>query len=300
MTIKIRKNRPPGDEVRRLIRTELDAARKELIHWRDDRSRAIHRLRQSGKRTRAILHLIRNQAPYVYDVENRTQKEIGQRFAYLRDADVMASTFVWLGRRHPRILDDANLRDVGDALEERASRLLGSEIFRLDHRIDQALNALDRAVERARYMPLDKVSRSRICKSVRRGRRQVKKRYTRAALRGRPGDFHEWRRWAKNSSLQLSVTRSLGTGIPAQERRIMAKTAKILGREHDLTILIEWLTQPHRPARSHGPRAPLLEMLIRERSAMQQRALTQGRKLFGIEPIPDRVVVPFPAVRRFS
>ena len=296
MTVRIRKNKPADGEVRRLLRFEIQEQRKQLVHWRRDRSAAIHGLRQSGHRVRAILRLVRARAPYAYVVEDQNQKEICRRFSYLRDADVMASTFAWLADRHPRLLEDASLREVGTALDERASRLFRSDIFRLDHRIDQALKAVDQAAYRAAHLPLDRVTRGSLRKAVRANRRKVEKAFITASAKARAGDFHRWRRQCRYAATQLAVTRRLNTALTPDERRQVTRIAKVLGREHDLTVLANWLMQPHRPARTQGRRAPLLEILMRERDIYRQRAFSRARDLFGHAPAADPVVVPFPTI----
>jgi hypothetical protein len=105
----------------------------------------------------------------------------------------------------------------------------------------------------------------------------------RAQTRGRPADFHEWRKCVKNLWYQLRLAERLVAGLSTQlEEFKELQTA--LGHEHNLVVLRTKLIQDRgqRDIRSHIERLRAQSTALQDE--MRRAALVLGTRLHKVAP----------------
>ncbi|MCA9915325.1 MAG: CHAD domain-containing protein [Anaerolineae bacterium] len=81
------------DAVRRIVTERVDYAIEQLRKRKGDRDKQIHEARKSFKQIRAVLRLIRGSLDKeIYNQENATYRDAGQKLGTLRDAFVRIAT----------------------------------------------------------------------------------------------------------------------------------------------------------------------------------------------------------------
>jgi CHAD domain-containing protein len=97
-------------------------------------------------------------------------------------------------------------------------------------------------------------------------------------------NLHEWRKRVKDLWHQLQVVRPMEPQALEREAKQAHELADILGEEHDLAVLSQFLTEA--PAKFGKPSAvaTLLALVVRRRAELQQAANVLGRKVHREKP----------------
>lgn len=252
---------PPARAVRQLALAQIDHALAGIA--RGD-APGIHEARKAGKRTRALLRLMR---PALGDDEYRRQnlrlRDAGRALSATRDADVLRATARGLGLTAPAA---PHTRPRGAAAaHRRATRLLA-----------RARRALDR-------WPQEALTREMLDAALAGGYRRARRAGAWATRRPRTAALHEWRKQVKHHRYHCEAAASL---FPPLSRRALTLDAltEALGRHHDLEVLAQAL-------RSHPRRfgEPVVVLRAARRAAREQerlaaRALRAGARLFAERP----------------
>jgi CHAD domain-containing protein len=291
--------------LRRMAVRQSDIALYELAAASgEDARRAVHETRKAIKRLRTIVRLLGGElGPGGGARERDALRAAAGGLSAARDAGVMLATLeALLGRKKQKKL----ARSGGVA---RLKRHLAREREHAERRMLEEANRLRVADElrafRDRALHWELVEQPGIA-SVEQGLallyRQGRKRFRRAVGRGgaRTKTMHQWRKRVKDlryaaEALQRSPPDAGILGAAARSVRPSADGPKwlrglaekadelgeVLGEEHDLAVLGDWLSE-------HGARAGAgrrtrrrLRKLIRKRRArLRRRALRAGSKLY--------------------
>lgn len=241
--------------------------------------RAVHEARKSLKRARAVLKLGRGSAVGKGSVRaDNACRRAARALAPLRDDRVFAVTLEMLLERGADDLSRA-ARALGRDLALRARRaearaLADGAAFR---RAKAALRACPRAVapdlfERAVSASLEGGLR----KSYRRGRRAYR------AARSDPGQgrFHALRKQAKRLLHELERLPPRPRGARAAALEALRRLAKVLGDEHDLTLVRCRLAR----APDGGAPAAIRRFARKRQRRLRRRALVLAKGLFAERP----------------
>jgi CHAD domain-containing protein len=259
------------------------AARRAATAARDPVG-AVHEVRKSMRRARALLAVVRAALPTeTFDRLEAGLQRIQARASALRDVDVLLPALVALGAE--RALAPEARRALGDlarVLREERRRARGSGAAqRALGGIAHPLATTDRAFARA--LP-DDLSRA----DLRDGARAIYRRARRALRRARhaPGDdqrFHTWRKRTKSVNYALELVASSGGRHAKHAHERYADLAKRQGEVTDLVLVRDRL-RTWAAGRADAAPAPLLAELdariARERRAVER----QGRSAFERAP----------------
>ncbi|HEY5344707.1 MAG TPA: CHAD domain-containing protein, partial [Solirubrobacteraceae bacterium] len=252
--------------------------------WALDRE-AIHDTRKALKRLRALVRLLRAElGEQQYRREYKILRDAARRLTGARDAEVMVGTLDALLERHPRKLGRRprliELRKLLVAERTAAERkTLGDRAM-----LAEVLCELSGLRERARRWSLpERPGIALVERDLRRIYRDGRERKRRVA-RGRGGAraTHEWRKRVKDLRYAAEI---LG-------RRPLARRAdglaELLGEEHDLVVLAGLLPPPGRAPfkgkRGRRARKALIGRIARRRRRLRQRALREGKRVYGRAP----------------
>lgn len=261
----------PGKRVVKILLRELDAALAALAR-QPFTGDSIHEVRLSGKRSRALLRLMRDALPRRdYRRETDCWRAIGRALGPARDAQVLGDTLASLGRRHARALPAADI----DALRRRFAQQQARAMRAVGRRIPHVATELTAARERIARWRL-RVGWPAVwngfAASWRRGRHAQ-----RAARRHADGDHHhEWRKRVKDLVHQIRLLRRLWPEQMRSWERAWDRLADRLGEEHDLQVLLAHLAAQRG---EHEGTRRLARLAARRASGLQRRALELGDRL---------------------
>jgi len=290
MAYLIKPDEPAEEAVRRLLLEQNQRALELLQNWREDPARHIHRTRQTCKKIRALLRLIKPAVRYVYTVENHFYRDIQRSLAYARDAQAMVEALDVLAEELTDPLPLQSLQMLKTALSQRATMQTRVAAESLTGRIEAAAADLSAAGDRLAGLPLDGLRR----RDLRRGAQRSLSRCAREFHQLRQSDpavaFHEWRKPVKYAWYQQRLLRELMPEQSAALCQPLETLAAVLGQSQDLTVLDDFLqAQPDALGVDTHLRR-LRSLIVTAQQGLRERAEALGEELFGSAgDQPDRV-----------
>jgi CHAD domain-containing protein len=264
--------------------------------------KAVHETRKAIKRLRTIVRLLESQlGKDACAREHAALRAAAAALADARDAEVMLATLEGLIERHPRALKgkgqirrlQARLRADRDRAEmqlhDPASRVSPAN----ELRAFQARAGAWHLTGRPGIAAID-AGLKRIYRQGRRRRRRVAR-----GKGGRMRAMHQWRKRVKDLRYAAEI---LERPVPAKkgsrsrQARAQAKwihglavradqLGELLGEEHDLAVLGQWLRAEGKRAGVRRAMRRRLEKLISARRAeLRRRALRDGKRLYRRSP----------------
>lgn len=261
--------------VRRIAIGEIDNALGAIGDAEFSRGEAIHAVRQSIKRLRALLRLVRGHLDEYAD-ENANLRDTGRLISGQRDADVMRQTYDEIVEA-AGLAPDAALRDrlaaartppqdsqslsvVAENLIALRTRIgswsLGGGGFEL---IGDGLGKVYKAMRKAEHL---------------------------ARAKPTAAHFHEWRKQVKYHTAHLTLLRKAAPDILKAYGKVGKKLGDALGEHHDLDVLLAaLLADPE----GQGEHARAVAAAIRDRDeALQHQAFRLGEELDAERPAEFR------------
>jgi CHAD domain-containing protein len=288
MTYRLKPDESSRDGVVRIAGRELAKAREQLRSRgrkgeEESGDEAVHEVRKGLKRVRALLRLVRDElGDPVYHRENLALRDAARPLAELRDAAVLVETLDAVARGARGGLAPSELNGLRDGLL-RNHQEVGRRVLVEESAFAVVSGALDRSLARLPGWPIERDGWPTLAGGLRRvyrtGRRAL------AAVLAEPTveSFHEWRKQAKYlwHVLQLieDLRSSTAPGMVGQVRKL----TRLLGDEHDLTLLRRRIGT--HPALAGIPRPSILVALIdRRRLLLRTQALALGGELYRDRP----------------
>ena len=253
---------------------------------------AVHEVRKSIKRLRAVLRLVRPALGPRFKPEDDILRDIARVLAPYRDAHVRAVSLEGIRERFDAQLRPSAFEDIGYRLVDQRDRQFADpgEDFRT---VAYALRSA-----RARYAawPVDEVSaraygmapiRHRfgaveggVARSYARSRDQMQ------TARRHPGadNFHDWRKQSKYLRHQLEVLVPLFPEVVGGYAAALARLGDVLGEEHDLAELLRFLAAHREVAPDARERALLVALIQHRRAELQTIALSLGNRIHAESP----------------
>ncbi|MGA9422500.1 MAG: CHAD domain-containing protein, partial [Rhodanobacteraceae bacterium] len=277
----IRDDRSVESGVRRIALEQIDKALGAIGACAARPDTAVHELRKSCKKVRGLLRLVRP-AFERYKIENAAFRDTAGIVSALRDATVLAASY------------DA----IVDGCQDRIDRQVIGSIRR--HLTQQSRNSevdvdftrllvecsgnLRDAADRVRDWRLDAdgfaAMHGGFAKTYRRARKAMRK--TREAPS--PERFHEWRKRCKYHGYHARLLRPIWPGPMKAHAKCAYELGSLLGKYHDLAVLLERLTA--RPSDlSHIGGVEAIAGLVRSKQAiLEKRAFPLGKRLLAASP----------------
>jgi CHAD domain-containing protein len=295
---------PLAEALPRMAVGQVDMALELLApDSRASNAHVVHETRKAIKRLRALLRLLeRRLGKEEYARENDALRELAQRMAGARDAEVMLATLDGLVARHPRALG----RRAG--VRQLRGRLLGEqrhlEQLALGAPTGRSMAIAELLVLRERIaawsLP-DRPGIELVERDLKKLYREGQKRHQRV-LRGKGEEvraMHEWRKRVKDLRYAGEMLRRRDSRKRKRRRsderlRELAKRAdglgELLGEDHDLAVLAGRLRAGRQAARQdtwhtgRKTRKALLKAIAKRRKVLRKRALRDGARLYRRSP----------------
>jgi CHAD domain-containing protein len=279
---------PPNEGLRQLALAQAELALAELEKAADDPARAVHETRKAIKRICTVLSLLDSELGHKRCVlEQDSLRQAAAGLAGSRDAEVLIETLDRLLARHPRRLGAGKgprrMRRTLLAKREQAEL----EVIRDAGALAAVTAELRSFRARAAGWPLSAGSGTTSAEAglegiYRQGRRR-RRRAKKAGKKHRTEAMHRWRKRVKELRYAAEMLDRIG---PSSMR--LAKLAKradrlgeVLGEDHDLAMLAEWV---QRSGKSSGAKRPtrrrLLKLIGTRRRKLARRAFQEGARIY--------------------
>ena len=273
--------------LRRLARSQLQAAIEELHVPFADHAEAIHEARLHLKKLRSLVRLLRVASPETCKKENATLRDIARALATQRDRQAMIDALGKLVDHAEREWDESGphldaLRGVRDRfMESLHHESNGAEFERLVNQVvEQLRQAAGRIDEWASAARDDRLIAAGFAESYRRARNAL-----RAALADPTAEnLHEWRKQIKYHRYQLRLFQDAWPALLQAHYDELKRLSDLLGDDHDLVVLQTAVDGGQATDLDKEAIAELHRCIERRRCELQANAIPLGRLLFAEKP----------------
>jgi CHAD domain-containing protein len=244
MSFRVRPTESIADGLRRLARQELRSISEHLDDAVAQRADAIHEIRKSVKKTRAILGILEADHGRKLVRSEKRLHAINRRLSALRDADAMLETLQVLRTRDRRIVNEQCFARVQRRLTAH-SRAVKQSARRqqLWRRVGRGAREIRR--DAGHWTPKHRQFGC-LAPGIRLTHQRGAKAMTRARKSHAAGDFHELRKHVKALWYELRLLEDCSPRI-RQDVEALRHAEEWLGADHDVVVLCDAL--------SHGARA---------------------------------------------
>ena len=296
----IGRREPLAVGLRRVTVDQFDVALASMAQ--DPMDLAVHEVRKSTKRVRALLRLVRAQlGEKRYRAENAVLRDTARLLAPLRDADVHVSSVEGLRERFGAQLRSTAFSDLSAQLGDRRRRVFERTVDEDDWmRVVYALRSararyaawpVDDAAARAHGMAVVNHGFGSVgpglAMTYRRGRQEMSE----AATRPTADNFHAWRKRAKYLRHQLELLGPVFPEVLDGYAAALGRLGEVLGDEHDLAELLRFVAAHPAYLPDSVERSLLVALVQHRRAELQSAALSLGSRVYAERPnrFTDRV-----------
>lgn len=282
--IQLNPGEPFGSGVLRLAREQLEAGLSTVENAHEDPEEAVHALRKRCKEIRALLRLVRDDlGAEIYHSENLFYRDLARRFSERRDRWVFAETVDLVD------CPEGGSREDWAALRadlKRHLRLYHAEVTEpgRPEGFDEVAGELREARERLLHWPLEEVGNTFPAQSLRRIYARGRREWIHAREHRDEHSLHLWRKRAKYSWHHFVFLERIWPPILSPLAAEQHRLSSLLGEEHDLAILGEFLAGHPELAGSGTDLGRLSDRIEECRRERQEGAFPLGRRLYGESP----------------
>lgn len=273
MSYRLDPEEPVGEELKRIVREEIDAA---LSHIATDsgteRDKAIHETRKSVKKIRAIIRLLRPRLPKIYARENRRVRAVGRELSTLRDAAAIVETVDELagGTSRLRVIRAGLLQAKTDS---------GNEI-KIEEVLRHTAASLNKLKERVGTWPVRNPDvaafQPAIGKAYRRGRKLLKL----ARRHPDPAIWHEFRKRVKDHWYHVRLLEEFAPDAYRRREKPLNELETRLGTDHNLVVLTDELMKTPDRFGGEKPVAAAIALIGKYQRKLRKEALALGGALY--------------------
>jgi CHAD domain-containing protein len=281
---RLRADETVPDGIRRVARGRLARGADDFAGVTEaDLGEAVHSTRKHLKRVRATLRLSRDGiGEDTYQRENTHMRMIAGRLSGARDARVLLDTLAALEER----FEDELPPNATVALRERLKDDHERELASLAEEgvADTTLQALEEASARTAEWTFERDGFDALRPGLRRIYRRGRKRLRAACAEPSVENLHEYRKRVKDLWHAAQLVRP---AHPKRMKRLSRRAhdvADLLGDDHDLSVLRDYIEVHPQLVEDAASRDALLAVLDRRRNVLRRRALKRGRRLYKRSP----------------
>jgi CHAD domain-containing protein len=268
-------------ELRTLLIDEIEAARQELMGPRLPSDAAIHHARQSVKRARATLRLLRASiGSRAYRRADKALQAAAAPLRAVRDAMVVLDILEDLRRRRSAIRTSTT--SFGRAEQQRLAARYAALHVTLD--VSASVRDLAAMVEYARLLTVTGHGLTDALVGAR--RTYAKGRTAFVTVRRHPSDddFHAWRKQAKYLFYQLQLLRNHNRVCIGMALRQAQRLSDLLGDYHDLTVLQEQIRKKREKVLTKAGSATLSATIGSRLAKLRKQSMALGAQLYRRRP----------------
>lgn len=274
MPFQFKKSEPPAQAVSRVFAERMDAACGLLDE--PHRPKVIHQVRKEVKKLRSVLRLVRGElAPRVHRKIQKPLRRAAERLAPVRDARVKFQALAKLVEKPQaafpllyEVLRKNWKREMKRLNGQQATSAVVSDLHKARRRMDKLkMKTLDWRALAYVFQGSHEEGREQFLAT---GRKPLAK------------NFHSWRKRVKTQWYQLCL---LPSPRPQALRRLMEdleELGELLGVEHDLHLLAEFIEENARGAEAEVQ--TLAQLIAVRRKRLRVAAFKLGARIYAKEP----------------
>jgi len=273
MPYRFKRSESVEENVKRIAREEIDEAVKQLRSG-NDKDEAVHEVRKSLKKVRALLRIVRPELGRSFDRENTHLRDTGRKLSSIRDAAAIVEAWDGLGKQQPPSVRRALVLHQKHADQELATpdfiRSLASALmktrkstlrWRLRHRGFRAIGL-------------------GLLKTYRDGRKAL----ATARKSGTREDFHEFRKRVKDHWYHIRLLEKLWTDVMQAYEHSLKDLEDALGNDLNFSILQERLPSVLETAGAAAKLDSVNATIDGKRKELRAHALEVGAKVYSQKP----------------
>jgi len=273
MSYRIQRGERLHAALNRIANEELSAAQAELQPHRN--GAAVHNLRKSLKRLRALLRCLRVAFPErLYRREIQRLSAAGRSMSPQRDVQVQLALLTKLNQAS---------QSAGRAVHKKLLRQSKGFARRATASRAVLLRSLQRSRQAVSTWPLRRATPDKIATALKKTYRQGFRSYHASFRRPTPEALHQWRKKVKALGYGFDLFHDFLPGKLTEIRRCCETLGDELGYSHDLSLVLESLRLERalRPSRAHDD---LARRLAARRHKLTRRAFKLGERLYREKP----------------
>jgi len=279
MEYRLRPGEALGEEVRRIVCGQLDAAIGELTGGPDPH-RGVHEARKCFKRARALLRLVRPAlGQKSFKREDKRIRAIARRLSAPRDCQAMIETVSLLEDGGGNVWDTA----TGQSFKAQLHRdRMNAEAELRRNGLAAALD--DLTVVREGYgSRKPKGSMRYLADGLERSYHQARRDFKRSFKTGRDEDFHNWRKSAQHHWRHMQLLWHAWPAAMGARAETASELSRLLGQDHDLSVLMLRLRKGAAPYGANG-KASFIDICTNRQGELREASLPRGERLFAERP----------------
>ena len=267
------------DAVRRIARSQIEAAIAEIDDPQLDPVTTVHQLRKRCKKLRGLIRLVRPGLA-AYAEENAAFRDLARSLADLRDAGAVLETLGALEERFGDVVGGTFFADAGEALRAASPPPKAAAV---KARLKAARKAFGDALERTGSWKVKGKAANVLAAGVAMTYKRAARDMATAAKSGTPEDFHEYRKWVKYHWYQLRLLRHIWPKVIHARIAEARHLADELGDHHDFAIFrMEVL--PGLDCADERVCEVLGGLIEAEEERLEPACLKHGKRLFAEDP----------------
>jgi hypothetical protein len=273
MSFRFKLDEPIAEGVSRIGLEQIAAAKAALAAT--DIAKGVHDARRCLKRLRALLRLVRPALEERdYRREMRRLAAIAQMLSGARDAHVMQQTLAKLAGRFVTLSRSAKRlrKALPNGAERKAGRDSAGTTRRAQAGLDQA-RALFAGIAR------QPIAFEHLAEGLQRSYRKARRTYREAYRHPADEAFHAWRKSAQQHWRHMQLLSRSWPDVLGGRASEAKELSRLLGDDHDLAVLADFVTRHSSNALPTEERAELLRICRSCQAEIRARAKPHGARL---------------------
>lgn len=271
--------------IERMARGQIEKALEGLTGQNEAaQEEVVHDARKRFKKVRALLRLARDGlGRKLVDRENARFRDAARPLSEVRDAGVLVDTF-------DQLIERCSDRDFLEAIGAVRLALLDhkQQVSRHVLEEEQAIEQVTAVAEEARSVvkrwDVDEDDWTALEGGLKRIYRLGYEAFRAAFDAPDDENLHEWRKRVKDLWYTFDILEPIRPDFTREQGEHADRLADVLGDDHDLAVLKQFLSDPALPIHDRSALESILSLIDRRRAGLQQEAFDLGWKLYSEKP----------------
>ncbi|WP_312808408.1 CHAD domain-containing protein [Agrobacterium cavarae] len=282
MSFRIDPTRSFVEEIKHTGRELIDDAIALLKDQPDGTDRAVHDARKKFKRIRALYRFLEKEAPDFRKTENARFRDIARSLSAARDAAALVETITYLQGVARFDAERDALATAHDVLSKRRDAAT-HEDGDLPKRIEDAIQSCEDGKEALSALSLshgEKTALKMIRKTWEKQRRKALDALGLCHGQAHDEHFHDLRKSGQVYWMHLALLQKLWSSAMRAKRADAKQLVKLLGHEHDLSVLAAFADREPDSFAGGETLALLLDAIIDRQQALREESLKLADHVF--------------------
>jgi CHAD domain-containing protein len=281
MSYRLKDHEAVSDGIKRVILEQMDTALHAVQATSGSRDEAVHDVRTSLKKIRALLRLVQDEMDGdVFQQENVCFRDAGRRLSAVRDAAVMLETFDKLRERFSAQL-------AADAFTELRKVLRQSSTIRRAEKqkaLSEVAQTMSTARQRVEHWPIDHDDFSALGLGLEHAYTRGRRSLAHAIEQPSVESFHEWRKQVKCLWYQIRLLKPVWPTVMGQFADELKALGDYLSDDHDLAILRGRVLEQAEQLDDRTAFEALMALIDQRRGGLQIEAKHLGARIYVEKP----------------